>query len=189
MPPGSSRIPYRLLPTRADSSDNDIRDAGFSALALAIERGNLRKLRSLYFVSNRVTDEGAAALAKAIANNKRTKVRAFALPCAAPHDVLLWLLFDDSLSESSLPLPCSCSTFGSGSSPSTIRWPRACRTKEARPQSRPRGRHSDARSVVYLRRSTPPHEPRSRSLSPGGSDSRAAAATSRDERPAHSSAA
>lgn len=75
------RIPY--------SSDNDIRDAGFSALSLAIERGNLRKLRSLYFVSNRVTDEGAGALAKAIANNKRTKVLTVALPCAAPHDVLL----------------------------------------------------------------------------------------------------
>ena len=57
-----------------EMSDNDIRDAGFTALALAIQRGNVRKLRSLYFVSNLITDEGATALAEALAHNKRTKL-------------------------------------------------------------------------------------------------------------------
>jgi len=57
-----------------EMSDNDIRDPGYAALSLAIQRGNLRKLRSLYFVSNLITDEGANALADAIANNKRTKL-------------------------------------------------------------------------------------------------------------------
>jgi hypothetical protein len=57
-----------------EMSDNDIRDAGYAAFAVAIQRGNLRKLRSLYFVANLITDEGAGALAAAIANNKRTKV-------------------------------------------------------------------------------------------------------------------
>lgn len=57
-----------------EMSDNDIRDDGYAAFALAIHRGNLRKLRSLYFVSNLITDEGANALAQAIAHNKRTKL-------------------------------------------------------------------------------------------------------------------
>ena len=51
-----------------------MRDAGYTAFALAVQRGNLRKLRSLYFVSNLITDEGANALAQAIAHNKRTKL-------------------------------------------------------------------------------------------------------------------
>lgn len=49
-------------------------DAGFAAFSVAIQRGNLRKLRSLYFVSNLITDDGANALAQAIAHNKRTKL-------------------------------------------------------------------------------------------------------------------
>jgi hypothetical protein len=53
-------------------SDNEVGDAGFAALATAIQRGHLRKLRSLYLVSNRITDDGAEALAAAITNNKRT---------------------------------------------------------------------------------------------------------------------
>ena len=57
-----------------EMSDNDIRDAGFAAIAVAVQRGNLRKLRSLYFVSNLITDGGANALAQAIAHNKRTKL-------------------------------------------------------------------------------------------------------------------
>ena len=57
-----------------EMSDNDVRDAGYTAFALAVQRGNLRKLRSLYFVSNLITDEGANALAQAIAHNKRTKL-------------------------------------------------------------------------------------------------------------------
>lgn len=55
-----------------EMGDNDINDAGFSALCLAIQRGNLRKLRSLYMMCNHITDDGAAALAEAITNNKRT---------------------------------------------------------------------------------------------------------------------
>ena len=57
-----------------EMSDNDIKDAGYAAFAVAIQRGNLRKLKSLYFVSNLITDEGAGALAAAIANNKRCKL-------------------------------------------------------------------------------------------------------------------
>ena len=57
-----------------EMSDNDVRDAGFAAFAVAVQRGNLRKLRSLYLVSNLITDEGAEALAQAIAHNKRTKL-------------------------------------------------------------------------------------------------------------------
>ena len=57
-----------------EMSDNDVMDTGYSAFAVAIARGNLRKLRSLYFVSNLITDEGAGALATAIANNKRCKL-------------------------------------------------------------------------------------------------------------------
>jgi len=57
-----------------EMSDNDIQDPGFAAFAVAIKRGNLRKLRSLYFVSNLITDDGADALAESIANNKRTKL-------------------------------------------------------------------------------------------------------------------
>lgn len=57
-----------------EMSDNDIGDAGFAAFSVAIQRGNVRKLRSLYFVSNLITDEGANALAASIANNKRTKL-------------------------------------------------------------------------------------------------------------------
>ena len=57
-----------------EMSDNDVCDAGYTAFALAVQRGNLRKLRSLYFVSNLITDEGANALAQAIAHNKRTKL-------------------------------------------------------------------------------------------------------------------
>ena len=53
-------------------SENDIRDPSFSAFALAIERGHLRKLRTMCFVSNQITDEGAFKLAAAIDNNKRT---------------------------------------------------------------------------------------------------------------------
>jgi len=57
-----------------EMSDNDISDAGYAALSLAVPRGNLRTLRSLYFISNVITDEGANSLASAIANNKRTKL-------------------------------------------------------------------------------------------------------------------
>jgi Ran GTPase-activating protein (RanGAP) involved in mRNA processing and transport len=57
-----------------EMSDNDIQDSGFAAFAVAIQRGNVRKLKSLYFVSNLITDDGANALAGAIANNKRTKL-------------------------------------------------------------------------------------------------------------------
>jgi hypothetical protein len=57
-----------------EMSDNDIRDAGFAAIAVAVQRGNLRKLRSLYFVSNLITDGGENAVAQAIAHNKRTKL-------------------------------------------------------------------------------------------------------------------
>jgi len=57
-----------------EMSDNDIRDEGFAAFAVALQRGNIRKLRSLYFVSNLITDVGAQALAEAIAHNKRTKL-------------------------------------------------------------------------------------------------------------------
>ena len=57
-----------------EMSDNDIRDAGFAAFSIAIQRGNLRKLKSMYFVSNLITDEGANALAQSIAHNKRCKL-------------------------------------------------------------------------------------------------------------------
>ncbi len=55
-----------------EMSDNDIGDEGFGALALAVKRGNLRKLKSLYMVANHITDEGAYVLADAIRLNKRT---------------------------------------------------------------------------------------------------------------------
>jgi len=57
-----------------EMSDNDIGDEGYAAFAVAIQRGNLRKLKSLYFTANLITNEGAKALAEAIANNKRTKL-------------------------------------------------------------------------------------------------------------------
>ena len=69
-----------------EMSDNDICDAGFAAFAIAIKRGNVRKLKSLYFVSNLITDDGAVALAEAIAHNKRTKLFDIRLGYQTIHD-------------------------------------------------------------------------------------------------------
>lgn len=55
-------------------SDCDLADAGFVAFCVAIKRGNLRKLKSLYMQGCKITDEGANALAEAFENNKRTKL-------------------------------------------------------------------------------------------------------------------
>lgn len=69
-----------------EMADNDVTDPGFSALCLAIKRGNLRKLRSVYFMSNKITDEGANALADAITNNKRTALYDIRLGFQSIHD-------------------------------------------------------------------------------------------------------
>lgn len=69
-----------------EMSDNDIGDAGFAALSLAIERGNLRKLCSLYMQACQITDDGAHSLASALSNNKRSKLFDIRLGYQNSHD-------------------------------------------------------------------------------------------------------
>eukprot|EP00322_Chrysochromulina_rotalis_P028906 CAMPEP_0115841848 /NCGR_PEP_ID=MMETSP0287-20121206/7500_1 /TAXON_ID=412157 /ORGANISM="Chrysochromulina rotalis, Strain UIO044" /LENGTH=324 /DNA_ID=CAMNT_0003295507 /DNA_START=1 /DNA_END=975 /DNA_ORIENTATION=- len=69
-------------------SDTNIGDAGYAAFAKAIARGNVRKLRSLYMQACCITDEGAAALATALTNNKRTKLFDIRLGYQNSHDVM-----------------------------------------------------------------------------------------------------
>jgi len=54
-----------------EMSDNDIYDEGFAAFSVALQRGNIRKLRSLYFISNHITDEGAGSCAPHPARRRR----------------------------------------------------------------------------------------------------------------------
>jgi len=54
-----------------DLSDNEITDAGLSRIADCIAAGHMKKLKSLYLTWNKITDEGAEALANAILKCKK----------------------------------------------------------------------------------------------------------------------
>lgn len=69
-------------------SDTDISDAGLAAVALAIQRGHVRKLRSLYMQACHITDEGARALADALRANKRTQLFDIRLGYQNSHDAM-----------------------------------------------------------------------------------------------------
>jgi len=71
-----------------EMSDNDLTDAGFAAFCVAIQRGNLRKMTALYLQANLITDEGAAALAAALTNNKRSKLYDIRLGYQSSHDAM-----------------------------------------------------------------------------------------------------
>ena len=70
-------------------SDCDVGNDGLAALSTAIERGNVRKLKSLYMQANHITDEGAGFLAAALTNNKRTKLFDIRLGYQNIHDTSL----------------------------------------------------------------------------------------------------
>ena len=70
-------------PSTLELGYNNITDAGVVALAKALEKGALPKLRELYMQHNFIGDEGAKAL-KAVKELRGQRLKAFWIPAGNP---------------------------------------------------------------------------------------------------------